>query len=129
MSRGTTTRKVRIYEPDAEPVDVGLSQALRMAGHNVIYFHNDSPRALDTGWYLRPGVSWKEARSLAQWPNLEGICQVAMGLLSDEGENLEYDRALGEMLTELLGLPLGDGQPQRIIEAMRHIRDDEPIYA
>lgn len=32
------------------------------------------------------------------------VCEVAVGLLSDDDDNAEYDRAIVEMTTELLGL-------------------------
>lgn len=36
----------------------------------------------------------------------DDIQRIACCLLSDEGENPEYDRAIGELTAELIGLPL-----------------------
>lgn len=115
----------RIYDPyENEPADVRLSQLLRMAGLDYIYYHDDDPKANDSGWYLRPKHSWQEASEGTDGPDCDAICQSAMYLLSDESENAEYDRAIGELLTETLGLPIGDGQPQRVIDALRRVRDE-----
>jgi hypothetical protein len=38
------------------------------------------------------------------------IAYVAAGLLSEDAENSEYDRALVEMTAELLGLPITDNR-------------------
>ena len=44
--------------------------------------------------------------------------QIAAGLLSDDGENVEYDRAVAELLTEAAGKPM-DTAP----ETLSYLRD------
>lgn len=44
------------------------------------------------------------------------IIEVARGLVSEDGENPEYDRALVEMTSELLGLPLGEQSTRTVVE-------------
>ena len=43
------------------------------------------------------------------------IIEIARGLKSDDGENVEYDRALIELVCEAAGLPLGDTENRNAV--------------
>jgi hypothetical protein len=44
--------------------------------------------------------------------NLDRMMSAGSQLLSEEGENPEYDRGIAELCTELLGLPIADNVAQ-----------------
>jgi hypothetical protein len=57
--------------------------------------------------------------ALARWPEVDNHAETVLGdnarvvaiaanLISEDGENLEYDRAISEMTCELVGLPLDE---------------------
>lgn len=51
------------------------------------------------------------------------VLAAAAGLISEDGENPEYDRAIVEMTSELLGLPITDNR-EMVERTIREWRDD-----
>jgi hypothetical protein len=57
---------------------------------------------------------------------VDELYAAAAGLASDDGENPEYDRALVELICEILGLPTQDGGREIVadqIQVARHLRE------
>lgn len=55
--------------------------------------------------------------------HMGNVLAVAHGLISEDGDNPEYDRAITEMTCELLGLPITDNRDM-VAELIRAVTLD-----